>query len=128
MKKLLLAIAGVLLLNFGMFAIPAYAANTGKEACEGYTGDFKEELCGKGGNSEANLQKTVSNVLLVVFGLLGILAVVFVIIGGFKFTTSQGDPGRVQQAKNTIMYSLIGLVISISAFTITTFILNALGG
>ena len=62
------------------------------------------------------------------YGLVGIIAVIFVVIGGFKYTTSQGDPGRVQQAKNTIMYALIGLAVTLLAFAITQFVLNALGG
>lgn len=127
-KKTLLAIFGVLLLSFGVFAVPAFA-EVGTEACEGYSGDFKEELCG-GGNKggEAKLMGSVGGVLNVIYGLVGIISVVFVIVGGFKFTTSQGDPGKVAQAKNTIMFSLIGLVVTLGAFAITSFVLKALGG
>ena len=131
MKKILLVIFGVLTLSFGLVALPAYATPTGKEACEmSGTEEFKngydEELCG--GKGEAGLQSTGGNVLFVVYCFIGILAVVFVIIGGFKYTTSQGEPGKVQQAKNTIMYALIGLVVTLSAFAITRFVLQALGG
>ena len=124
MKKVLFAIIGVLLLNFGMIALPTYAA-VGTEACEELGGEYPD-LCGGGG--EEDLQNTVGSVLNVVYGLVGILAVVFIIIGGFKYSTSQGEPGKVQQAKNTIMYALIGLVVTLSAFAITQFALSAMGG
>ena len=132
MKKGLLIVVSFLLLNFGLIAPAAYAAKpTGREACnmsgtEEFKNGYSEELCG--GKGEAGLQLTVANVLLAVYGLVGIIAVIFVVIGGFKYTTSQGDPGRVQQAKNTIMYALIGLAVTLLAFAITQFVLNALGG
>ena len=128
MKKLLLAMAGVLLLSFGVFTLPSYAA-VGTEACEGYEGEFKNELCGGGETGgEAKMLAKVGNALNIIYGLVGIISVVFVIVGGFKMTTSQGDPGKVAQAKNTIMFSLIGLVVTLSAFAITAFVLKALGG
>jgi hypothetical protein len=62
--------------------------------------------------------------LQLVWAICGILAVVFVAIGGIKYTLSNGDPGQVSSAKNTILYALVGLIVSVSAFTITTFVLG----
>ena len=124
MKKIIFAIIGVIILSFGLINAPVFA-ETGDEACQELGGDYPE-LCG--GGDETTLQNTVGNVLNVVYGLVGILAVIFIIIGGFKYTTSQGEPGKVQQAKNTIMYALIGLVVTLSAFAITQFALSAMGG
>lgn len=75
-----------------------------------------------------DLINTVKNVLNVVYFWIGILAVVFIIIGGVNYTISQGDPGKVSKAKSTIMYAVIGLIVSLLAFAITQFVLNALGG
>lgn len=52
----------------------------------------------------------------------GILAVIMVIIGGLNYVTSSGDSGKTAKAKNTILYAVIGLVVIIFAFAITTFI------
>lgn len=82
----------------------------------------------KNTNEENTLMNTVGNVLNAIYGVIAVVAVVMIVIAGIKYSTSQGDPGKVQSAKNTIMYSIIGLVITISAFAITTFILSALGG
>ena len=126
MKKVILAILSLFVINASMLALPSYASTAVTEdACKGHEEEFPD-ICKKG--TEGDMMKVVGNVLNAVYGLVGIIAVVFVIIGGFKYTTSQGDPGKVQQAKNTIMFALIGLVVSVSAFAITSFILGALKG
>ena len=78
------------------------------------------------GGGESDLQDVVRNVLSAIFGFIGIIAAVMIIIGGVKYSTSAGDPGKVQSAKNTIMFSIIGLIVALSAFAITNFILGAL--
>ena len=52
----------------------------------------------------------------------GALAVVMVIVGGLNYTLSSGDSAKVAKAKNTVLYAIIGLVVIIFAFAITTFI------
>jgi len=52
----------------------------------------------------------------------GVLAVIMVIIGGLNYVTSSGDSGKTAKAKNTILYAVIGIVVIIFAFAITTFI------
>ena len=75
---------------------------------------------------ENGLMTVVGNVLNAIYGIIAIVAVVMIVIAGIKYSTSQGDPGKVQSAKGTILYAIIGLVITISAFAITNFILSAL--
>ena len=82
------------------------------------------ELCKRG--NENGLMTVVGNVLNAIYGIIAIVAVVMIVIAGIKYSTSQGDPGKVQSAKGTIVYAIIGLVITISAFAITNFILSAL--
>lgn len=48
----------------------------------------------------------------------GAVAVIFIIVGGIKYTLSSGDSQEVSKAKNTILYALIGLVVVMSAFVI----------
>jgi len=56
-----------------------------------------------------------------------IIAVFMVIYGGITFTTSQGSPEETAKARNTIIYSLIGLLISISAAILVTFVAKTIG-
>ena len=70
----------------------------------------------------------IQNILNATFGIIGVVAVIMVIIGGYYYMTSQGEPNRVQRGKNTILYGIIGLIICLSAFAIVNFILNSLNG
>lgn len=53
-----------------------------------------------------------------VFAVAGAVAVVFIILGGIKYSISQGNAGDLQKAKDMIVYSLVGLVFVIIAFSI----------
>lgn len=54
------------------------------------------------------------------------IAVIIIVVAGFLYTTSNGDPAQVTKAKNAILGAVIGLVIVIFAFGITNFVLGAL--
>lgn len=56
----------------------------------------------------------------------GIVAVFVIIISGIRFATSSGDSNSVNQAKNTILYTVIGLVVLLLARSIIIFVLNRL--
>ena len=77
-------------------------------------------------HTEETLIETISNVLDTVYLWVGIIAVIFIIIGGINYTTSQGDPGKVKKAKDTILYGIVGLVVSLLAFAIVQFVLQAI--
>ncbi len=74
----------------------------------------------------ASLTEIVQSILNWIFGIIGIVAVVMIIIGGFNFMTSAGDPGKVKKGKDTILYGIIGLVIAILAFAIVNFVINGI--
>ena len=67
---------------------------------------------------------TIINWVLIV---VGIICVVFIIIGGIRYATSGGDPEKVKSAKNTILYALIGLVIAILANVIVQVVFSVTG-
>ncbi|MBR3163871.1 hypothetical protein IKF15_01010 [Candidatus Saccharibacteria bacterium] len=58
----------------------------------------------------------------------GIISVVMLIFGGFRYIVSGGDSKKVTDAKNTIMYAIIGLVIAILSYAIVNFVISAVGG
>jgi hypothetical protein len=41
-----------------------------------------------------------------------------IVIGGFRYVTSQGDPSHIKAAKDTILYSVIGLIVAILSFAV----------
>ena len=72
-------------------------------------------------NSLQNIAKKVVNVFSII---VGIVAVIFVIYGGFRYITSGGDSGSVGNAKNTLIYALVGLVIVALAQLIVHYVLS----
>ncbi|MEX0919564.1 MAG: pilin [Candidatus Saccharimonadales bacterium] len=68
----------------------------------------------------------LNNVLNTVFSITGSLAVIFVIVGGFKYVVGSGKPEELQKAKNTILYAVIGLIISLFAMVIINFVISRL--
>ncbi len=67
---------------------------------------------------------TLHSVLQIFFAVLAALAVLFVVIGGLRYTASGGDPKAMQEAKNTILYAVVGLIVAILAEVIVTFVLG----
>ncbi len=60
------------------------------------------------------------------FGVLGAVAVVYIIIGGISYIYSSGEPQKAKQAKDTIIYAVIGLVVALMAETFVWTVLNRL--
>lgn len=69
-------------------------------------------------------QTTLNSVYFWVFGLVGALAVLFLVIGGTRYALSGGDPEKIKKAKNEIIYSMVGLVIAALGATIVKYVIN----
>lgn len=67
---------------------------------------------------------TVGAVLSAAFTVIGGLATMFLLVGAVRYVTSNGDQGQMAQAKNTILYAVVGIVISLSAFAIVQFVVG----
>ncbi|MFA6511765.1 MAG: pilin [Patescibacteria group bacterium] len=74
------------------------------------------------GLGTADLKDTVVNIIQWILGILALLAVVFIIWGGFKWLTSSGDETRIDSAKKTISAAVIGLIIILLAWAIVIFV------
>lgn len=71
------------------------------------------------GNPESALNKFITRVVNLFSVIVGIVAVVMIIIGGFRYIISGGDSSSVSDAKNTILYAIVGLIIvAISQFLV----------
>ena len=122
MRKLLKIITPVILIGLMVtsMVVPEMASaltlQEGAEAarCDG----CPENLFGSAG-----VFKQVTNTILYI---VGIIAVIMLIIGGIKYVVSGGDSKKVTDAKNTVLYAIIGLVIAFLAFAIVNFVIEAL--
>lgn len=70
----------------------------------------------------------LGNILTAVYMVAGIVAVIVIIVGGIRYTTSNGDAAGVKSAKNTILYAVVGLIVIIMASAITQFVIQGTSG
>lgn len=73
-----------------------------------------------------DVRETISNVIRAAMGLLGIVCVIIILYGGFLYMTSAGEKEKTEKARKVIMAGVIGLVIIVSAYAISAFIIDAL--
>ncbi|PIR06605.1 MAG: hypothetical protein COV55_03720 [Candidatus Komeilibacteria bacterium CG11_big_fil_rev_8_21_14_0_20_36_20] len=73
-----------------------------------------------------DLPETIAGVVNIVLGFLGILSTIIILLGGFKWMTSQGNTDKVDEAKKLIGAGVVGLVIVLAAYAIARFVLNSL--
>ena len=131
MKKILTNIAkiGVFVPAFALLAgLAVPVATTYANNCDVSGGITGGKDCARNDEQPENLFngddsvfQTVTNVMLF---LIGAISVVMLIYGGIRYTISQGDSTAVTNAKNTIMYAAIGIVIAILAFAIVNFVVT----
>ena len=74
----------------------------------------------------ADFKTTIGRLIKVALGFLGIVAIIIVLIGGFKYMTAGGSDEKVGDAKKWIISGIIGLAIILSAYTLTSFVITQL--
>ena len=67
---------------------------------------------------------TIETVLHVVFVILGAISLLVITIAGLRFIISRGDAQRVKQAREAILYAIVGLIVAASGYAIVGFVLN----
>jgi len=73
-----------------------------------------------------DVRQTAANIINVALGFLGIISVIIVLLGGFKYMISGGNEEKTTEAKNLIISGIIGLAIILSAWAITKFVVGNL--
>ncbi len=116
-KKLIVAIVFATLLA-PVLVLPAQAQNLGLN----YARNF-----GLQGAQQTDPRDVAVDIVRYLMTFLGIIAVVVILIGGFKWMTAAGNEDQVGQAKKMIIAGAIGLVIILAAFAIVTFVIDITG-
>lgn len=93
----------------------ADSGNARSQACGAIGG------CGGGGNK---IQKTFKTIIEILSAVGGIIAVIMIIVGGIKYMTAGGDSNSISSAKNTVLYSVVGLIIIAFAQVIVRLVLE----
>lgn len=115
---------------------PAYAAaadntNTVRNAlCKGANnlevnpeGGTDTDCEDSNGDATGKVNSTITMIINVFSTVVGVVAVIMIIWGGLRYITSGGDSGKIGNAKNTIIYALLGLIIVALAQFIVRFVL-----
>lgn len=117
----------VSMMVLGMFVVSSTML-VGTSSAQITTGELLPTQVGTnlGANTQASLPETVANIIRVAMGLLGIVAVVIILIGGFTWMTAGGNDEKVGEAKKWIFSGVIGLAIILSAYAIASFVITNL--
>ena len=81
-----------------------------------------ESIGGQIGIGDADLKKTVLNIIRLILGLMTLIAVVMVIYGGFTWLTAGGNEDRVEKAKKIISAAVVGLIVILLAWAVVIFV------
>jgi hypothetical protein len=124
LKQLLFSLA-LLAAPLMSVAMPqaAFAAGVDVFSNCGSTGASGTQICGAKDDSNG-FNKLMQNIISTLLVVLGMIAVVMIVIGGIRYTTSNGDPSQVKSAKDTILYAVVGLVVAIMAYAIVNFVIS----
>jgi len=124
-KTILKAISCIVLSCVFVTAVPgtiALAVGTATEGVEAARGTGVPTNLANGDNS---LVRRGIDIMLYA---IGIVSVIMLIIGGFKYVVSGGQKESVTNAKNTILYAIVGLLIAIFSYAIVHFVISAAVG
>jgi ABC-type Fe3+ transport system permease subunit len=123
----------------GMLAVPALALAAGAvvpasvyaenpNACDGtgkVTGIKEGKNCAKTADQKGNLGNVIEDITNVLLFIIGAVAVIMIIVGGIRYTLSNGDSAQITSAKNTILYAVIGIVVALLAYAIVNFVVDS---
>lgn len=69
----------------------------------------------------------VPRVINLMLFIVGVLAIFMMIYGGIRYVLSGGDNGKVKDAKNTILYAIVGLIVAILGYAIVNWVVSVVG-
>ncbi len=118
----------------GSMAVPVATFAQGGDQVPGISGPVKPinesdlgiQYGANTGLTSTDIRITIARIIKVLMGLLGIVAVVIILIGGFTWMTAGGNDDKVGEAKKMIFSGIIGLAIILSAYAIANFVVSSL--
>lgn len=123
MKKTVVSIAIMICAVFGLatLSIVSLSNNVSAQVSDGIGAATTSEMEGRKIDGDSGLVKSVVNILLWVIGILSIIMIIF---SGIRYVTSSGDASKTKAAQNTLIYSVVGLIVAIMAWAIVDLVVN----
>ncbi len=132
MKKTLSSIFSIIILTAVMI-LPYFVFAQDPVTSTPVNGSFKDSIkkletvaIGAGYSNTSSLQQIMGLIIKAAFSLLGIVFVILIIIGGYDWMMAEGNEQKVEKAQNYIRRAIIGLLITLSAWSIWNFIASRL--
>lgn len=124
--------AGILFLFFafgisGIYAEEQPDLHTTITGADTETGKIMTALGGAAYKEGQSVALFIGNIISVILGLLGVVMVGLIIYAGFLWMTAEGDKEKIHQGKEHLKNAIIGAILIMSAWTITAFVIDALG-
>ncbi len=108
-------------------SVQALFENAKEDACKGVqlSNTTPTGSCVAGSKeAETKLNSTLATAINLFSLFIAVVAVITIMIGGLRYITANGDAGNLTNARNTILYALIGLIIAAFAQIIVKFVLQ----
>jgi cytochrome bd-type quinol oxidase subunit 2 len=123
MRKRFIATAIVFGLNLVPQLVLAQAGAPTRKATDRLQGVGSQAGFGQ----DRSLPLTIGQIIQSVLALLGIMCMAYLIYGGYTWLMARGDESKVEKAKETIKDAIIGVLIILSAYIISAFVLSRFG-
>lgn len=82
----------------------------------------------QGGENTSSLLDTIQYIINALLVLVGVVAAIYLVLGGVRYIRSEGDEGEAEKAKNTILSAVIGIAIIGLSAMIVNFVINIVSG
>lgn len=125
MKRIKTLIAVFAVAVLGVFALTPVATVGALDPLAGVCGSSTapSQVCD---NKDDDAGKIINSVINILLFIVGTIAVIMIIVAGIFYVTSAGDAGKVTKAKNTLTYSIVGLLVALLAYAIVNWVVKIL--
>ncbi len=113
--------AGMLMVGLLGVLTPAVSAANGINIC---SGNENSVYCKNKNTGETQVNGIIKTIVEVLLTAVGAISIIMIVIGGIMFTLSSGDAQKAAKARNTVLYAVVGLAVSLFASAIVNFVFN----
>ncbi len=113
--------AGMLMVGLLGVLTPAVSAANGINIC---SGNESSVYCKNKNTGETQVNGIIKTIVEVLLTAVGAISIIMIVIGGIMFALSSGDAQKAAKARNTVLYAVVGLAVSLFASAIVNFVFN----
>lgn len=124
LKKIAVSLVSLSLVS--LMAVPALVSADVPDPGTGNFGLSDTGFQKVGVRSTRDIKDTIAQIINIILGFLGVIAVIIILAGGFKWMVAGGNEDKVAEARTMIIQGVIGLVIIFAAWAIASFVITQL--